>query len=183
VHVPDSVDPKYVSDPRFALFADYIRTLKIYVCPADPPTIEIDQQSFARIRSYELNSYLGWEGPWEERLSTDFRVFRKQSQIIPSPAEIFLFQDVNPKSICWPFFGVCMDQDAFFNFPGSSHNRGGVISFADGHVLSHRWTDDRTVTAFAPRHHDHHQVSRGNRDLAWLREHTTVPGPSGYEQP
>jgi prepilin-type N-terminal cleavage/methylation domain-containing protein/prepilin-type processing-associated H-X9-DG protein len=183
VYAPYSVDPKYISDPRFALFAPYIRTLKTYICPGDPPTLVVNQQPFPRVRSYELNSYVGWEGPWEERLATEFRVFRKQSQIIPNPAEIFLFQDVNPKSICWPFFGVCMDQDAFFNFPGSSHNRGGVISFADGHVLYHRWTDERTVTAFAVRHHDHHQVSRGNLDLAWLRKHTTVPGPSGYEQP
>ena len=182
VHAPYSVDPKYIADPRYALFANYIRALKTYVCPGDPPTIELDQQSFPRIRSYELNSYVGWEGPWEERLSTEFQVFRKQS-LIPSPANIFLFQDVNPKSICWPFFGVCMDQEAFFNFPGSAHNRGGVISFADGHVLYHRWTDNRTVEAFAAKHHEHHQVSLGNKDLAWLRHHTTIPGPSGYEQP
>jgi prepilin-type processing-associated H-X9-DG protein len=87
---------------------------------------------------------------------------------------VFVFQDVNPNSICWPFFGVQMVQDDFFNWPNSSHNRGGVVSFADGHVDYHRWRDPRTVTAYSTDYHAHQDYSPNNPDLLWLRERTTV---------
>jgi len=87
---------------------------------------------------------------------------------------VFLFQDVDPNSICWPYFGVYMNQESFFNFPNSSHNRGGVVSFADGHVERHRWQDQRTISAFSPDYHRHSDPSPRNVDLAWLRERTTV---------
>jgi prepilin-type processing-associated H-X9-DG protein len=68
-----------------------------------------------------------------------------------------------------------MDQDSFFNFPNSSHNRGGVISYADGHVERHRWQDPRTITAFSFDYHRHDEPSAENVDLIWLRQRTTVP--------
>ena len=175
VHAQYSIETKYVSDPKYALFAKYIPNARTYLCPSDPPNITLDEYSYARVRSYELNCYVGWEGDWDFRLPGDFKVFRKQQQISPTPSEIFLFQDVNPKSICWPHFGVRMDESSFFNFPSSAHSRGGIISYCDGHVAYHRWEDQRTVTAFAGSYHAHHQPSPGNPDLAWLRNHTTVP--------
>ena len=90
------------------------------------------------------------------------------------PAGVFLFQDVQPDSICWPYFGVRMDKESFFNFPNSSHNRGGVISFADGHVEHHRWSDQRTITASSNRYHDHDDVSVYNADLTWIKQRTSV---------
>jgi len=115
-------------------------------------------------------------GNWDSRLSTAFRVFSKESEMTTvAPASgFFTFQDVNPDSICWPFFGVYMDRDAFFNFPNASHNRGGVVSLADGHVEYHRWRDQRTITAYSPSYHDHNDSSPGNVDLAWIRDRTTV---------
>jgi prepilin-type processing-associated H-X9-DG protein len=103
------------------------------------------------------------------------KIFRKHSAIVSSMTEgLFLFQDVNPDSICWPYFGVQMELDRFFNFPGSSHNRGGVISYADGHVERHRWQDQRTITAFSTDYHAHTEPSPGNLDLVWLRRRTSV---------
>lgn len=90
------------------------------------------------------------------------------------PAGTFLFVDANPDSICWPYFGVQMAADSFFNFPGSAHNRAAVLSFSDGHAEAHRWTDQRTITAYSADYHKHADSSPGNKDLAWLRERTTV---------
>src|SRR6266478_2080292 len=105
---------------------------------------------YPKLRSYSLNAYAGWATPWDARLSTAYKIFRKHSAIPPSmSAGMFLFGDVNPNSICWPYFGVQMAQDSFFNFPGASHNRGGVFSFADGHSEHHRWRDSRTITAYS----------------------------------
>jgi prepilin-type processing-associated H-X9-DG protein len=91
------------------------------------------------------------------------------------PAGILLFMDVNPDSICWPYLGVMMHKESFFNFPNSSHNRGGVASFGDGHVEYHRWRDARTIAAVSARYHDHDDASDGNVDLAWLKQRTSVP--------
>ena len=91
------------------------------------------------------------------------------------PAGVFTFIDVNPDSICWPYFGVYMDRDSFFNFPNSSHNRGGVLAFGDAHVERHHWQDQRTITSYSPDYHRHDDQSAGNQDLAWLRLRTTVP--------
>ena len=164
----------YMLDPKYALFGNYLQTTKIYVCPTDRSTVKVNGKVYPKIRSYDLNAYLGWSGPWDGRLSTAFRVFRKHSEINPRlPDGTFTFIDVNPDSICWPYFGVQMQRDSFFNFPNSSHNRGGVVAFADGHVESHRWNDSRTVRAYSNDYHRHDDSSPGNRDLAWLRIRTT----------
>lgn len=166
---------QFILDPHYALFADYIRTAKTYVCPTDREMVNVGGQLYPKLRSYSLNAYAGWIGPWDSRLSTSYKIFRKHSAIASSmPEGLFLFQDVNPDSICWPFFGVQMDLDKFFNFPGSSHNRGGVISYADGHVERHRWQDQRTITAYSADYHAHTEPSPGNIDLAWLRRRTSV---------
>ena len=67
-----------------------------------------------------------------------------------------------------------MEQDYMFNWPNSSHNRGGVVSFADGHVDYHRWRDQRTLVAYSANYHAHKDSSPNNPDLIWLRQRTTV---------
>src|SRR5437899_660007 len=166
----------YILDPSYALFANYLQTPKVYLCAADAAMVNVSGKLSPRLRSYSLNAYMGWEGPWDIRLSSDYKVLRKHSEISAAamPGGAFLFQDVNENSICWPYFGVKMDRDVFFNFPSSLHNRGGVISFADGHVGRHRWQDRRTLTAYSPDYHQHYDPSDRNVDLAWTRERTTV---------
>jgi prepilin-type N-terminal cleavage/methylation domain-containing protein/prepilin-type processing-associated H-X9-DG protein len=170
-------------DPNYALFADYLKTTKVYVCPTDKAYVVIGSEKYPRIRSYSMNVYAGWSGAWDDRLHPYDgnkqplnRVFTKHSQMAARmPSGTFLFLDVNPDSICWPYFGMQMDRDDFFNFPGSSHNRAANVSFADGHIETHRWTDQRTITAYSSDYHKHSDNSDGNRDLAWLRDRTTVP--------
>jgi prepilin-type N-terminal cleavage/methylation domain-containing protein/prepilin-type processing-associated H-X9-DG protein len=172
----------YLLDPRYALFGNYLKTTKVYLCPTDRNTVTVSGKSYPKLRSYSLNGYLGWVGRWDDRLGPVdsrgdplYKVFEKHSQLLSSmPGGVFLFQDVNPNSICWPFFGVQMAEDYFFNWPNSSHNRGGVISFADGHVDHHRWRDQRTVEAYSSHYHNHKDYSANNQDLFWLRERATV---------
>jgi prepilin-type N-terminal cleavage/methylation domain-containing protein/prepilin-type processing-associated H-X9-DG protein len=174
----DNTNSMLILDPSYALFANYLQNRKIYVCPTDRETVTLDNQPYPRLRSYALNCYLGWTGFWDRRLPQAFRVFLKHSDLATAtPARVFTFQDVHPDSICWPYFGVYMERDSFFNFPNSSHNRGGVISYADGHVEPHRWRDPRTVQAESPAYHRHDDPSLGNEDLVWLRDRTTVPVP------
>jgi len=172
----DNTNFSYLTDPRYALFGNYLKTTKVYHCPTDRELVKLGAQSYPRLRSYALNAYAG-TGPFDDRLSRVFKVFKKHGDLTPvMPAGILTFIDVNPDSICWPYFGVYMAQEAFFNFPNSSHNRGGVVAFADGHVERHRWMDQRTITAFSPDYHHHTDPSPKNIDLAWLRERTTIRG-------
>ena len=172
----------YILDPKYAVFANYLKAARIYLCPTDRSTVTVSGQTYPKLRSYSLNAYLGWVREWDDRLgpldsrgSPLYKIFKKHSDLTAAmPGGVYLFQDVNPNSICWPFFGVQMTQDYFFNWPNSSHNRGGVVSFADGHVDYHRWRDQRTIAAFSTAYHEHRDYSPNNTDLMWLRERTTV---------
>ena len=116
-----------------------------------------------------MNTYLGWTGQWDERLARRFKIFKKHTDLVVSmPAGVFTFQDVNPNSVCWPYFGVQMREDSFFNWPNSSHNRGGLVAYVDGHVEYHKWQDPRTVAARSPDYHMHSDPSPKNLDLALL---------------
>ena len=176
------VDYTFILDPRYALFANYLRDGHVYLCPTDKPTLTVSGQTYPRLRSYALNCYLGWVGTWNDRLTPKdaqgnpvYKMFRKHSELGPwMPAGIFTFQDIHPDSICWPYFGMYMDADYFFNWPNSSHSRGGVLSHADGHVDYHRWRDERTIAAVSKSYHDHKDSSPGNEDLRWLRQRTSL---------
>jgi prepilin-type N-terminal cleavage/methylation domain-containing protein len=169
----------YMTDPQNSQFAPYLRDPRVYVCAGDPAFIQTNGMSLPRLRSYEMNAYLGWVdvNHWDNRLDQyDYRIFLKQTEMT-APAGVFLFLDVNPKSICWPYYGVYMDPatDKFFNFPGIAHENGSVVSFTDGHTEYHRWLDPRTIQASSANYHNHGDVSPGNKDIAWLRDRTTVP--------
>jgi prepilin-type N-terminal cleavage/methylation domain-containing protein/prepilin-type processing-associated H-X9-DG protein len=171
-----NVNTQYMLDPQYALFANYLKTIRVYVCPTDRAMVDISGQLFPKLRSYSLNAYVGWNGPVDPRLASGYWVFKKHSQMgVQMPAGTFLFADVQPDSICWPYFGVMMNTESFFNFPGSSHNRAAVVSFSDGHVERHRWVDQRTIKAYSANYHEHNEASAGNKDIVWLRERTTVP--------
>jgi len=59
----------YLLDPKYALFANYLRNSKIYLCPTDRSMVTVRGQTYPKLRSYALNAYLGWVGKWDSRLS------------------------------------------------------------------------------------------------------------------
>jgi prepilin-type N-terminal cleavage/methylation domain-containing protein/prepilin-type processing-associated H-X9-DG protein len=176
VSVPQIDVEAYVIDPSYALFARYIPTIKTYHCAADFEILKWRKYTYRRTRSYAMNSYLGWEGDYEEHLlPEDFRIFHKTCDLTAPPAGIYAFTDVQSDSICWPYFGVHMGKQSFYNFPMSRHNDSGVISYTDGHVETHRWRDPRTIQAISDDYHRHDDPSFGNPDVKWWQERTTVP--------
>ena len=175
---------QYLSGDKYALLAPYNKQYKIYKCPADRTLWPLVVGSTARVfqeRSYALNYFIGTPAanvvnPLTTGFDATYRLYFKSAELNTDlPSERFLFIDVNPASICTPAFGLDMTSDRFIHFPSSFHRNGGVLSFADGHVAWHKWTDGRTRInnlpggTFAP----HGQTSPGNPDLKWLREHAT----------
>jgi prepilin-type N-terminal cleavage/methylation domain-containing protein/prepilin-type processing-associated H-X9-DG protein len=177
----DNTNRSLIMDESYAQFAPYVRAGGTYLCPSDRVSINIHGVQYPKVRSYALNAYVGWDGTWDYRLSTGYRIFQRMTDCGGRfmPLGLFLFGDVQPDSICWPYYGVEMDTDYFFNFPGNAHARGSVFSFADGHAEWHRWTNPTTLAAQSANYHFHHEPSTaGNPDLQWLRDRATVPDNS-----
>jgi prepilin-type N-terminal cleavage/methylation domain-containing protein/prepilin-type processing-associated H-X9-DG protein len=180
IHTQANTNTDYMMNPNYAQFANYLKSPQVYLCPTDRDTVKVNNVVYPKLRSYSMNAYVGWKGNWDNRLSSNYRVFTKYGKInAVMPSGIFLFQDVNPDSICWPFFGVQMDTDTMFNFPGASHSHGTIMSFTDGHVEWHRWQDSRTILANSRNFHSHADASPGNADLVWMRQRTTVKNKVG----
>ena len=172
-------DTQFLIEPKYALFAAYLKNPQLYKCPADRSTLRVGGKQLPRVRSYALNSYIGTlsansEGPIS--LNSLYRVYLKSGDLgSDSPDKRFVFMDVNPDSICTPGFGVDMTGSTFIHYPSSSHNALGVGAYADGHLESHKSLDARTRKKVLGNgaHLSHNESSPNNPDLRWLQERTT----------
>jgi prepilin-type N-terminal cleavage/methylation domain-containing protein len=175
--VPAFTNQAYILDRKYAPFADYLKSAGTYKCPSDKESyLQSKGRPVPQIRSYAMNLYLAPLPTFLPYTSTKYRVYRKTTDLA-SPANLFLFQDVNPQNICTPAFIVAMTgtgSDGFFHYPATHHIRSGVVSFTDGHVEAHRWVDSRTF-AKAPlgQKIGHDRASPNNSDVKWIREHAT----------
>ena len=172
-----------------SLLAPYIKDYHVYKCPADRVKVAIVNNgpaNYDSLRSYGMNCYDGWDDPnkfapapytahmWPVP-TPGYQMFRNGSDATKiSPSDLLLFLDMNPWSICRPFFGIAEVPNGMYHVPASHHNGSGVNSFVDGSVSPHRWVDPRTVKPPANIDwHAHDYVSSGNKDVVWLQTHAT----------
>jgi prepilin-type N-terminal cleavage/methylation domain-containing protein len=175
---PDAFSTNLLVNPLYAQFGNYIKNPSIYKCPSDQTVVDYENHNFPTTRSYSMNSYMGWNGPLDNGIDpARYQVFKKLADMrAVSPDALYVFLDVNPQSICWPFFGIYMDTPTrFFMYPSVSHLKTGVLSFADGHAASQKWTDARTISPGKIDFHDHNQPSPNNADVVWLQKRATAP--------
>jgi prepilin-type N-terminal cleavage/methylation domain-containing protein/prepilin-type processing-associated H-X9-DG protein len=164
-----------LTSPKYAAFADYLKGPQVYKCPADHSQF----QGRPKIRSYGLNSFMNWCLPangGEFNLNPAYLYFSKDADLaVAKPPELLLFVDIAPNWLCHSAFGITMGW-AFYQYPSTEHFGRSVISWADGHVESHRWVDKETGemghTEFVT--HLNQDYSSGT-DRKWLRDHATVP--------
>ena len=176
----------YLTGPDYSLFA-YTKVQpaeRIYKCPADKSTWPVWGSPFqfspttyvTELRSYSLNSYMGITRALTVQplnINPSYRVYTKASQV-DSPAQRFVFTDVNAANICTPGFGVDMTQESWIHYPSYLHRSRGVLSYADGHAEEHRWLDSRTMVHLASGSYiGHGTPSFNNPDLAWICARTT----------
>jgi prepilin-type N-terminal cleavage/methylation domain-containing protein len=172
----DSTNAFLLQDPRSSAFGSYLKAIDIYRCPSDRTFATVSGVKIPRVRTYAMNSHVGWTGPvYRNQPENNFRVFTKSSHMgKPGPSDLLVFQETNPESICRPFFGSYPSGALrFYHFPASHHDRAGVNGFGDGHVETKRWMDQRTYTPPRGGLHGHNFSSPNNRDLEWMRERTT----------
>jgi prepilin-type N-terminal cleavage/methylation domain-containing protein/prepilin-type processing-associated H-X9-DG protein len=185
----------YLLNSRHALFADYLQTREIYRCPSDRTRLDIGNGRHARVRTYALNGYLGWETPLYESMapifSRRYRLFEKGADLsAASPSGVLQFIDTSPGNVCHSGFVISQEPPRDSGFPGlyyhlpsAQHAGYGTMTFADGHAESHRWMERETVELSRESYIPNHLKLQypGNKDLAWLQERATVAVPrSGH---
>lgn len=162
---------------KYASFANYIKSPQVYKCPSDRELLNLNGLKVPRLRSYSMNGFFG-RVPVAWFDSLEHRYFTRTADLgAVSPADLFLFLDMNPESICHSAFivhlGALSSSGLFYHYPSVEHERSGVLTYADGHVQSHRWTNPGTLSSTNLNDHLSHQTP-DNVDLVWLKLHSTI---------
>ncbi|NOS71901.1 MAG: prepilin-type N-terminal cleavage/methylation domain-containing protein [Verrucomicrobia bacterium] len=163
----DNTNLVYLSDSKLGPYAN--KSTAIYKCPSDREPALNGQ----RIRSMSMNALVGNPGELTNRFNPAYLQFFKESEI-QNPSGIFVFLDEHCDTLNDGFFVNVLDGYAWGNLPGSYHNGAVNLSFADGHVESHRWLVEQTVQPARK------NVVRGNKipatpttDFEWLKVRTS----------
>ncbi|MGN6552988.1 MAG: prepilin-type N-terminal cleavage/methylation domain-containing protein [Verrucomicrobiota bacterium] len=175
------VNPDYLLDARYALFANYLKGRAIYKCPADRSEVTVAGITGPRLRNYSLNSYFGWQLPKSDNpANASFQTFTKSADLARvNSSQMFTFIDTAPLNICNSAFVIYMGSSGlFWHRPSVEHQNFGTVAFADGHVEAHRWQDAATLKAardggFGDGAHFTF-LSPSNPDLLWLQDHATA---------
>ncbi len=172
---PANYDLKLLTDPKYAMFANYIKNAGVYKCPADQSTTLVGSQRLPRIRSMGMSQAINCQGFWLP--APKYRVFKKITDV-RSAAMTYVMLDEHPDSInAGGFANEMVESPAaakIIDYPASYHNGAAGISFMDGHCEIKKWQDARTRPA--PRYNNNLQLnvaSANNKDMIWLSERTT----------
>jgi prepilin-type N-terminal cleavage/methylation domain-containing protein len=181
IHPDAFANPNFLTDPHYALYAEYVRNALVYQCPADRTMVSNGSQPVHRIRNYSMNCYINWAYPPDAGFNNpSLQNFKKMSDFSRiSPSQIYTFVDTAPVNMCYSAFVVLMGGSGwFYHRPTIEHENFGTLAFADGHVDIQKWRDPDTLRAardggFGDGAHFTF-VSSSNPDLVWLQAHTTV---------
>jgi prepilin-type N-terminal cleavage/methylation domain-containing protein len=178
------------SYPNGAFLGSYLgKDYKVFKCPADQSVYTLYGQTFPRVRSYSMNTFVG--NPAESGTGGTASAPNnspntpgpfKTYSAIHSPSRTFLFLDERPDSINDGVFST--DES-----PGNLHLRdvpaayiGGAagFSFADGHSIIHKWSPGWITQPIQRTPINDHYFSPGDpeiTDLYWIQQHAIgAPG-------
>jgi prepilin-type processing-associated H-X9-DG protein len=106
----------------------------------------------------------------------NYKLYLKQSNI-ETPVNRWVFIDEHPDSINDGLFSVDMGSPTaatnWKDWPASNHGNSGVLSFADGHVETHKWTDPAIANHPVTYKKLPLPVTAPFTDYLWLQERTT----------
>jgi prepilin-type processing-associated H-X9-DG protein len=187
---------KYLNQSRYLentpLFPYVGKSIGVFKCPADKDMVRITNRDgtelrriFPRHRSYSVNIHVGgWSG-WPVQKDEEWKIYHKYSEI-ETPSNIFTFIEMPFEFINAGSFRVVMNDGApthkvyDMDVPGNYHIDGTALAFADGHVETKRWLDQRTITAQVRYHIDGSNFKYGIRrahnsvDVKWLKDRSTT---------
>ena len=181
----DNTNTLALMDPQRTKFANYLKAVDVYKCPADLSTVTIQGRRIPRVRSMGMSQAFG-PGDWLDPAgfganvtSKKYRVYYKTAHIVnPSPSMCYVMLDEHPDSInAGGFANMMVEAPAsarIVDFPASYHNGAAGISFADGHSEIRKWVDSRTQPPV--RYNNNltlNVASPNNMDMIWLSERTS----------
>jgi len=178
VNYPQNYDPNVLAN---ALLGPYCsKAVTIYKCPGD----RSEGLQGPRNRSISMNGQMHGDtgtdanGPKvKNQPASDgnmYRLYLKQSGI-DNPVNRWVFIDEHPDSINDGLFSVDMGSTTLWkDWPASNHGNSGVLSFADGHAETHRWTDPSIASHPVTHTKPALSVTAPYTDYLWLEARTTI---------
>jgi prepilin-type N-terminal cleavage/methylation domain-containing protein len=169
---------------------------KLYKCPADKSTwTDPAGAQFPTARTYSMNGAVGTEpyvlqavsGAWLDgagkATTKPWQTYGKLSDIAdPSPSSLWVFIDEARYSMEEACFGICMlTPTRMVNWPGTYHNFGAMLTYADCHSEVHKWSDPRTKSP--PGVVETYTLTTkvvanpDNADIVWLQQRTSALKP------
>lgn len=153
----------------------------VFRCPSDQVVSDIQRAAgwTHRARSYSMNAMVGNAGGFSydgyNINNPAYTQFFKDSDF-RVPSRIFVFIEEHPDSINDGYFLNKVNRREWFDLPASWHNDTANITFADGHVESHRWSSGSTTPTPRPDAAKLPLAVNGNddADFNWLMQRTTV---------
>jgi prepilin-type N-terminal cleavage/methylation domain-containing protein/prepilin-type processing-associated H-X9-DG protein len=178
-------------NPNQAVIAPYVKTPKIFHCPADQSTVTGEGE---RVRSVSMSQSIGSfgsdavTGQWltgantQNSRQTAWRTYGTTASMnFPGTSMLFVFLDEHPTSINDAQFAVEMQTTGPFaqiiDWPASYHNHAAGFSFADGHAEIHRWLGTKILSGGAGNGGSGASAQDSAPDMAWLQAHTSAPLP------
>jgi prepilin-type processing-associated H-X9-DG protein/prepilin-type N-terminal cleavage/methylation domain-containing protein len=163
----DNTNLLLLTEAKLGSYAN--RAVGIYKCPSDREPAP----NGPHLRSMSMNAMVGDPGELTNRFNPDYVQFFRQTDI-PNPAAIFVFLDEQADTLNDGFFANKLEEYAWGNLPGSYHNNGVNLSFADGHVESHRWQVPSTLRPVAKARLPGLIPVNPATDFDWLKARTSV---------
>lgn len=120
---------------------------------------------------------LSVNGPWLDNRKTHKRnspwfTYGKLSVITsPGPSGLWVLLDENPDELNDAAFAFGMESAAWYDVPGTYHNRGAGFAFADGHSETHGWAKR------AEKYQGGIADPADQRDWLWMQERTSARNP------
>lgn len=178
----DRTNLALLTAPAPGSLGGYTRNPLIYRCPSDstPAFPERRRDRSIRVRSYSMNRNFGFP---QERVR-DISVIHREADLrrhAGGPAGLSLFWDESEGSIDDTGFGdptIHPNEYVLEGVPSTRHRNAGTVSFVDGHVEVHRWTDPKLI---ANSHRVevglHTAMAPGSPDFIWIVNAMRTVGP------
>ena len=142
---------------KASLLYPYVQNTQVYKCPADQshdPYGTRSPPASPAVRTYSMNCWMASYSPtpgtlWMNIPGPTWIIYYKLSNISrPGPSSTWVFVEENPSSIDDAYFAVdpSAPLNTWYNSPAVLHGYSSVLSFADGHSATQKWTDNRMIS-------------------------------------
>jgi prepilin-type processing-associated H-X9-DG protein len=167
-------------DQHRSLLGAHLGEPRVFKCPADPSPLARSVSMNNRLNPVRFARPVLAIGGW----GTNFMVYRRHGEI-RDPSRIFVILDERYDSINEGNFATDLSNTGtltgdgtprpywWLDTPASYHDKGVVLSFADGHVEHHRWVEPSTLGPIGVT--GLRWTSATDRDIAWLQWRAAEP--------